>query len=135
MPLCSSVQNLWAQERSGIDVSGLKPEMAHVYRSEEKGSDVNLAAHLVHDANQTEDTFEVALVVSSDEDLAGAIGIVTEFVKKPVYVCRPNPRARTRNLDRAATSAFDLPPSLLRSAAFPDELTDRHGTIVKPHDW
>ncbi|MEN6301450.1 MAG: NYN domain-containing protein [Armatimonadia bacterium] len=137
MPLCSSVYALEAQEAAGVDVCGQKPKMAQVLRCEEKGSDVNLAAHLVHDANQRDDTktFDVALVITTDEDLAGAINLVTKDVGKPVYLCRPNPTARTRRLDQAATGAFDLSVKLLRAAVFEDQLIDSRGTIIKPATW
>ena len=41
---------------------------ADVIRMEEKGSDVNLGVHLVHDAAQ--DLYDLAVVVSNDTDLA-----------------------------------------------------------------
>ena len=111
--------------------------MMEVLRSEEKGTDVNLAAHLVHDAHQTDPkkTFEVALVLSTDSDLAGAIELVTREVGKPVYVCRPNPQSRTHKLDAAATGAFDLNTSVLASSLFPPILTDAGGPFHKPAAW
>ena len=39
--------------------------------TEEKGSDVNLATHLLHDAHM--DRFDVAVVASNDSDLLGPI--------------------------------------------------------------
>ena len=46
----------------------------HVIKIEEKGSDVNLATRLVHDAHR--DAYEGALVVSNDSDLNEALRIV-----------------------------------------------------------
>ena len=111
--------------------------MVQVLRSEEKGSDVNLAVHLVNDAHQADpaSTFEVALVISTDADLAGAIQIVTHEIGKPVHVCRPRSSSRTRLLDRVATSVFNLPTSVLRASVFPPTLTDARGTFHKPAGW
>lgn len=137
MPLFSSVQQLQADAAAGRNVLGRKPQMVSVFRCEEKGSDVNLAVHLMHDAHQSDPakTFDVALVLSTDADLAEAIRLVTQEVGKRVYVCRPNPRDKTRLLDRAATACFDLSPRVLRSSVFPDDLADAKGPFSKPAGW
>ena len=137
MPLKASVDTIEELERRGANLRGIKPVMMEVVRAEEKGTDVNLAAHLVHDAHQTDSakTFEVALVLSTDSDLAGAIRLVTREVGKPVHVCRPNPNANTEQLQSAATSIFDLPTHALAASLFPDTLTDARGTFGKPSSW
>jgi hypothetical protein len=137
LPLHESVETLEALEKRGCNVVGVKPIMMKVLRSEEKASDVNLAAHLVHDAHQTDSarTFEVALVLSTDGDLAEAIRLVTEGVGKPVWVCKPNPRDQTSALSRVATGVFDLKRVVLRACLFPDTLTDERGPFSKPNGW
>lgn len=137
MPLYRSVLALERQEEQGCNVVGVRPTMVKVLRSEEKGSDVNLAVHLLNDAHQADpaSTFEVALVVSTDADLAGAIRIVTHDIGKPVHVCKAPPAARTRLLARAATSVFNLQTSVLRASLFPPTLTDARGTFHKPASW
>jgi hypothetical protein len=137
MPLCSSVEALERRQAQGCSVVGVKPQTVRVMRTEEKGSDVNLAVHLVHDAHQALscNTFEVALVISTDADLAEAVRIVVHEIGKPVYVCRPRPRIPTRKLDRAATGVFDLPPSALRASQFPASLRDAKGRFHRPATW
>jgi len=49
--------------------------LVEVIKTEEKGSDVNLATHLVHDAHMNR--FECAIVVSGDSDLLAPVEIVT----------------------------------------------------------
>ena len=61
--------------------------IAEFHTMEEKGSDVNLAAHLLNDAWQ--DLFESAVVVSNDTDLVVPIRMVTEELKRPVLVICP----------------------------------------------
>ena len=51
-------------------------ERVEVYNREEKGSDVNLAAHMVRDAYKGE--YECAVVISNDSDLKAPIKIVRE---------------------------------------------------------
>ncbi len=137
LPLDESVQTLELLGKRGCNVAGIKPIMVKVLRSEEKATDVNLAAHLVHDAHQADParTFEVALVLSTDADLAGAIRLVTQEVGKPVYVCKPNPNDRVDALKAAATGVFDLTTSVLRASLFPATLTDARGTFTKPSGW
>jgi len=137
MPLYQSVLVLEARGKQGQNVVGIRPQMVEVLRSEEKGSDVNLAAHLVHDANQTAParTFEIALVLSTDSDLAEAIRLVTREVGKAVYVCKPEPRNRTAELAGVATAVFDLKTRDLTASQFPPTLTDARGTFHKPPQW
>jgi len=51
---------------------------------EEKGSDVNLACHLVNDA--WAGRFDAAVVISNDTDLVEPIRIVTQELKKNVLI-------------------------------------------------
>jgi hypothetical protein len=63
------------------------PEVAKVWKTEEKGSDVNLGSHLIRDAFQGE--FDVAAVLSNDTDLVEPIRIVTEELRLPVGLLCP----------------------------------------------
>lgn len=65
------------------------------FDSEEKGSDVNLASYLIHDAHRG--LFDTALVLSQDTDLLEPVRIVSKDIKKPVGVVqldskRSNPK-------------------------------------------
>jgi hypothetical protein len=51
---------------------------------EEKGSDVSLASHLIHDA--WAGRFKAGAVLSNDTDLVEPIRIVTQELKKPVVL-------------------------------------------------
>lgn len=67
-------------------ISGL-PAYVKVHTTEEKGSDVNLASHLIRDGFQ--DAYEVAVVLSNDTDLLEPIRIVTQELKQPVGLVTP----------------------------------------------
>jgi hypothetical protein len=59
-----------------------------VIKTEEKGSDVNIATHLLLDGFRNE--YELVVVVSNDSDLLMPIQVVTEQFGKPVGL--PNPQ-------------------------------------------
>ena len=69
-----------------------------VVKVEEKGSDVNLASHLLLDAFQG--SFDVAAVLSNDSDLVEPIRIVTKVLGKPVGLLSPvsNPTLELKNV-------------------------------------
>jgi|PersoiStandDraft_1058852.scaffolds.fasta_scaffold141252_2 uncharacterized LabA/DUF88 family protein len=89
MPEFASAEKINALAAQGVNVRGMRPTMVRVLRSEEKGTDVNLAAHLVHDAHRNR--FEAAAVISNDSDLKEAVRIVRREVGKVVGVFTPEP--------------------------------------------
>ena len=98
---------------------------------EEKGSDVNLAAHLLNDA--WKDLFEAAVVISNDTDLVLPIRMVTQERRKPVFVVCPGRWQIAPQLRRAASHVRHIRPSMLRAAQLPDTLPGT--TVSKPADW
>lgn len=68
-------------------------KMVRVLRSEEKGSDVNLAVELVNDA--WKGGFECVAVVSNDADLSRALQIVKQQHRKRVLLYTPGAPVRT----------------------------------------
>jgi hypothetical protein len=67
--------------------AGVVPEVAYVWKTEEKGSDVNLGVHLVRDAFMGE--FDEAAILTNDTDLVEAVRIVTREVGLPVALLTP----------------------------------------------
>lgn len=106
--------------------------LVRVLKTEEKGSDVNLAAHLINDAHLNR--FNEAIVVSGDSDLCQAVKIVTAQVGKPVTVANPQ-RRTSRELRSVSTSYRHIHDSELKRNLFPDSLVDAHGTFTKPASW
>lgn len=109
------------------------PDVVKIHRTEEKGSDVNLACHLLLDAFQ--DSFDVAAVVSNDSDLTEAIRIATQDLKKVVGLLSPvgNPNAAP---SAAASFVRRLNTSHLAASQFPDSLQLPEGTrLEKPSSW
>ena len=89
------------------------PKTVQVMKSEEKGSDVNLATYLLVDA--FDDEYETAVVVTNDSDLAEPIRLVRQKFKKKVLVlhpCRPG-RKPSFELRKVATKSLIVDTSLL----------------------
>lgn len=105
-----------------------------IHDTEEKGSDVNLAAHLVHDAHL--DVFDTALVISQDTDLCEPMRIVNRELGKTlgvIWLESSSPGKRHRMVSNFIKHAN---PSILRRSQFPDVVIGRGGLkIVKPQKW
>jgi len=112
-------------------IAGL-PNYVQVIKTEEKGSDVNLATQLLNDAHLGR--FEVAIVVSGDSDLLGPVKIVMNDLKKTVGVL--NPQQRTcRVLANQATFYRHIRQGVLSMCLFPPSMRDGAGTFHKPPTW
>lgn len=111
---------------------GQKPQYVKVIKTEEKGSDVNLATHLLHDAHMGR--FDVGVVMSNDSDLLEPIKIVREQLGKKIGILNPH-----KNPSRALLPHIDfikpIRPGALGASQFPATLTDAIGTFTKPAVW
>lgn len=105
---------------------------AKVIKTEEKGSDVNLATHLLHDAHRNR--YDTAVVVSNDSDLLAPIKIARAELGKQVGLLNPHKRP-----SRALLPHIDfikaIREGVLRESQFPTQLEDRHGIFSKPNGW
>lgn len=108
------------------------PRSALVVRTEEKGSDVNLATLLVADAFRGD--FEAAAVLSTDSDLALPIKLVREELGLPVGVLFPEGRY-SQELAAAASFKRTIKRADLRKCQMPETLRDANGVIKKPAAW
>lgn len=120
------------------------PNMVQVKRSEEKGSDVNLAAYLVYDNFMKE--ADESIVISNDSDLTHAIELVTRHLGRPVTVVNPNRTSRVhsdpkhcslqQDLRRVSTRHIrSINDSVLYKAQLPSIMSDAQGTFTKPTGW
>jgi hypothetical protein len=99
----------------------------------EKGSDVNLAAFLIHDALTRE--CQLAGVISSDSDLVEPIRLTNEALPRGVIIFSPNIGRPTHALAAVATASRRIKDRAFRACHFPDQLEDDVGVITKPPDW
>ncbi len=103
-----------------------------IIKTEEKGSDVNLATHMLWDGFKNR--YECAVVISGDSDLLAPIQIVMTELHKPVGVLNPQ-KQECRVLHKQATFYKPIRKGALAASQFPATLTDVHGTISKPTSW
>ena len=108
------------------------PAYTLVHKTEEKGSDVNLATYLLVDAFDAD--YEVAVVISNDTDLVTPITLVRRKFGRQVVVLNPHPRT-SWPMRNAADEYRSIRKGALRISQLPDVLTDHIGTITKPREW
>lgn len=105
--------------------------VAELHTFEEKGSDVNLAAHLLNDA--WEDRFDAAAVISNDTDLVTPIRMVTQERGKTVFIVCPARWGVASRLEQVASHKRHIRNAMLKQAQFPDTLPGT--SISKPAGW
>lgn len=124
------------------DAQGNK--FALVRKTEEKGSDVNLASYLLLDGFHKD--YEVAVVITDDSDLAEPIRLVRQELKLRVLVLHPCKAADPARgiaagrvsveLQRSSTKSIVIKEASLAASQFPVALQDAQGrTITKPVGW
>lgn len=109
-----------------------QPAFVWVIKTEEKGSDVNLATQLLSDAYQHR--FECAVVVSGDSDLLAPVKVVMDELKLPVGVLNPQ-RRPCRVLQSQATFYKHIRQGVLAASQFPSTMEDANGPFTKPATW
>ncbi|MCH8622923.1 NYN domain-containing protein [Undibacterium sp. TS12] len=115
-----------------IDNAGRTHRYAKVIKTEEKGSDVNLAVQLLHDAHQN--LFDVAVIISNDSDLVGPIKIIKATMGKTVGVLNPQKNA-SNTIKREVDFYKPIRTGVLTNSQFPSSLIDSVGTFTKPAGW
>lgn len=116
-----------------------EPSVVYVKKTEEKGSDVNLGAHLVRDAFMKR--FDIAYVLTNDTDLVEPIRIVTQEVGLQVCIvapCRQRGRIPIPSPSLAKVSSFALyiDDAHLAASQFPDPIIQAgKADIRKPATW
>ncbi len=108
------------------------PRTVEVVRTEEKGTDVNLATHILVDCFNSD--YDAAVIVSNDTDLLEPIRVVRGQLGYPVGVLNPQ-KQQIRVLAKAATLYKQIRQGPLQASREPAGLTDAHGTITKPQGW
>ena len=110
---------------------GKKIKFVNVIKTEEKGSDVNIAVHLLNDAWL--DHYDCAVIVSNDSDLAESLRLVKEQHKKKIGLITPGKTHPSRELLKYADFTKRIRKGVLGVSQLPDPIP---GTkIHKPKVW
>lgn len=111
-----------------------RPRTVQVIKSEEKGSDVNLATYLVRDAYLGE--AEAFVVISNDSDLTEPLRLVKTEAKKTIGVVSPHPVPSRALLRCEPHFTKAIRRHNLENSQFSDTVTLTSGqTATKPDDW
>jgi len=108
------------------------PRTVEPLRTEEKGSDVNLATHLLVD--EFAGDYELAVIISNDSDLVDPITVVRNKLKLPVGILNPQKNS-SRALRNVASFYRPIRHGPLKASQFPPTLADSIGVITKPAIW
>ena len=114
------------------DSSPKKRKYVKVIKTEEKGSDVNMATHLLRDGFKNE--YQAAVLITNDSDLLEPVRIVRQELGFVVGILNPHERA-SRVLAREASFVKQIRKGVLKASQFPPNLQDAHGMITKPGEW
>lgn len=107
-------------------------ETVEVLRTEEKGSDVNLASYLLRDAVLRE--CELAIVLTNDTDLVEPIRMVRREFGIATMLLSPAETPST-TLVRSADGVKKLRGGPLSASQLPTDLRDEKGEIHRPTRW
>jgi uncharacterized LabA/DUF88 family protein len=113
--------------------TGPTPKMVKVFKTEEKGSDVNLATHLLCDAFAN--AFDIAVIVSNDSDLLLPVRVAREQLGKKIGILNPHRHHPSRALLQHADFFKAIRKGVLAACQFPTALRDSVGEFHKPPTW
>ena len=100
---------------------------------EEKGTDVNIAAHIVNDGHKG--LYDTAIVVCNDSDIADALRIVTKELNLEVILVNPSKGNATVKLSTFASFVKQVREGQLIASQFPQKMNDQRGEFSKPLSW
>jgi uncharacterized LabA/DUF88 family protein len=102
-----------------------------IIKTEEKGSDVNLAIHVLNDAWL--DLYDCAVIVSNDSDLAESLRLVKEQHNKIIGLITPGKGHPSRELLKYADFTKRIRKGVLAISQLPNPIPGT--TIYKPKVW
>jgi uncharacterized LabA/DUF88 family protein len=110
-----------------------QPSTVEVFKTEEKGTDVNIASYLLLDTFRSDS--DLAVVVSNDADLAEPMRIVLREFGIEVGIANPCKRASAELSKVPVTYRRQIRESMLAASQLPFELKDKRGIIQRPVAW
>jgi uncharacterized LabA/DUF88 family protein len=132
-PLVELYYGHFLRHRISMEHASPPPPSVEVWKNEEKGSDVNLALHVLNDAWLN--AYDCAVIVSNDSDLAESLRLVKAQNHKVIGLVTPGaPKRRTsRQLSQHADFVKTVRTWMLVSSQLPNPIPGT--TIHKPASW
>jgi len=132
-PLVELYYGHFLRHRIPMEHANPPPSSVEVWKNEEKGSDVNLALHVLNDAWLN--AYDCAVIVSNDSDLAESLRLVKAQNHKLIGLVTPGAPKRKTSLQLRRHADFVKPIRnwMLEASQLPDPIP---GTkIHKPAGW
>jgi hypothetical protein len=132
-PLVELYYGHFLRHRISMEHANPPPASVEVWKNEEKGSDVNLALHVLNDAWLH--AYDCAVIVSNDSDLAESLRLVKAQNHKLIGLVTPGaPKRKTsRQLNQHADFVKPIRTWMLKSSQLPNPIPGT--TIHKPASW
>ncbi|MFT7767028.1 NYN domain-containing protein [Clavibacter tessellarius] len=105
----------------------------NVRKTEEKGSDVNLAAHMLVDAFRG--ASDVCFLLSNDSDFTDAFRLVRDEAGAEIGLISPTDRPSASLLAVGPAHIRKIRRGALERSQFPDALYDADGQVHRPGAW
>jgi len=111
-----------------------KITLVDVVKTEEKGTDVNLAVQMAVDAVRND--FDYAMLFSNDSDMAYAVQITSQECKKKVGLYIARKAVLSKVLKENVSYIRSITPTILATHQFPNEIKTLNDRVIKkPKDW
>jgi len=132
-PLVETYYGHFLRHRIPMEHANPPPPTVAVWKNEEKGSDVNLALHILNDAWL--DAYRCAVVVSNDSDLSESLRLVRAQNHKLIGLVTPGAPKRKPSLQLRRQADFVRPIRtwMLKASQLPENIPGT--TIHKPATW
>lgn len=124
--------NVWVIKTEDEKKSKDQIAKVQVIKTEEKGSDVNLATHLLVDGFQHK--YDVAAVITNDSDLKLPLEKVRTVLNKTVELICPHDKP-SRELLKVANFFKPIKSNLYHQCQFTEKISYNGRTIHKPKSW
>mgnify|MGYP000964897900 CR=1 FL=1 len=133
LPCVTIHEGLFQTKPTTLPLAADQTKFATVLRTEEKGSDVNLATHVLLDAFNGD--IDVAVVISDDFDLKEPLSVLRTELGKKLVVVSPRRRKKLSHAVRADMYRVVKEADLL-ACQLPAAVVEADGgTVHRPADW
>jgi len=124
--------NVWMVKTSDDGKPLDQIKKIQVIKTEEKGSDVNIATHLLIDGFQNK--YDVAAVITNDSDLKLPIEMARTVLRKTVGIICPHERP-SKELQRSASFFKTIKTQTYVECQYPDKIVLDGRALRKPEAW
>lgn len=102
--------------------------------TKEKGSDVNLASHLLNDGFHKR--YDVAIIISNDSDLKTPIKMVAEELGFQIEILNPDNDPKSNQVFKGKNiNTRQIENQIIKLSQFPETIQDKYGIIKRPKEW